>query len=280
MARAVHSSLLRARIDHDREDGAAQLHCYMRDITGVLLVATLGACAQPHVFGLRHDPTFTYQSLDSGSIAVGGVTSITGDEAPTPATRGQFESLLATALREAYPRLKVVSAGAVAGALGDGSHGELLARYRLAGELDSAALQEMSNRLSNLRYVVLARIEADVTDSSETVTQDSLGKKSKYEQVALVASRTMTVGFLVYDISLRRAVWSGRLAKSDSASNNYVEPRGFVESLVTALLRGSHKYPGAPQQLKVLRLLFEEFAESLPQPPKRRTRRRGGTRRK
>lgn len=180
-----------------------------RSVSALLLIAALAACGRPHVFGLRHDPAFTYESLHGGSIAVGGVTGVTGDEPPAPATRSQFESLLATALMEAYPRLKVVPAGAVVAALGEASHTELLARYRLAGELDSAAQHEMNTRLANARYVILARIEADVTDSSETVTPDTLGKK-EYETVNLAASRTMTVGFQVYDRLLGRSVWSGR----------------------------------------------------------------------
>lgn len=236
---------------------------------GLLLVVGSG-CARSHVLGLRHDPRFTYGSLDSGSIAVGGVTWVTGDEAPSAATRSQFESLLATALTDADPRLTVMSAGAVAAALPEGSHGKLLARYRLAGELDSTALYEMSDRLSNVRYVVLARIEGDVTERSETVTRDTLEKKPKYEHVSLAVSRTMTLGFQVYDMSLRLAVWSGRLSRTDDASNNYEDPTGFLESLVTATLRGPHKYPDAPAQINVLRHVFQDFAESLPQPPKQR----------
>src|SRR3990172_2145376 len=65
---------------------------------GALVLTALAGCARPHVFGLRHDRAFTYGSLDSGSIAVGGVTSITGDAALSPSTRGQFESLLTTSL--------------------------------------------------------------------------------------------------------------------------------------------------------------------------------------
>jgi hypothetical protein len=234
----------------------------------LLLLATLAACAQPHVFGLRHDPAFTYDSLHSGNVAVGGVTTITSDDPPTPATRSQFESLLATALMEAYPRLKVMPAGAVAAALGEASHTELLARYRLAGDLDSAAQHELNTRLENARYVVLARIEADLTDNSESVTPDT-ARKPKYETVKLAASRTMTVGFDVYDRSLGRSVWRGRLSAADTAANTYVEQRGFVAAVVTSMLRGEHKYPNPPSRTKVLRPLFEEFAESLPRPPKK-----------
>ena len=237
---------------------------------GALVLTALAGCARPHVFGLRHDRAFTYGSLDSGSIAVGGVTSITGDAALSPSTRGQFESLLTTSLREVYPRLEVASPGAVATGIGDSLHGRLLERYRLSGELDSAAVHEIRARLAKPRYVVLARIEADLIDSTETVTRDTSDKKSKVEHVVLLRSRTMTVGFHVYDTSLMRAVWSGQLTRSEASSNSYDQPRGFVASVVTAIVRGSPKYPAPPTQTKVLRPLFEEFAESLPQPPKRR----------
>jgi hypothetical protein len=238
--------------------------------SGALLLAVLGACARPQVFGLRHDRAFTYQSLDSGSIAVGGVTWIIGDAAPSPPMRAQFESLLATSLKEVYPHLAVVSAGAVVTAIGDSLHGALLEGYRRVGELDSAALHEVSARLPKSRYVVFARIEGDNTDSAETVTQDSAEKKLKVERIVLSRSRTITVEFHVHDGLLVRSVWTGQLMKSDTTSKTYIEPRGFVASLVTAIVRGSHKYPSPPTRMKVLRLLFEDFAESLPQPPKRR----------
>ena len=234
----------------------------------LLLFAALVSCARPHVEGLRRDPTFTYESLHGGSIAVGGVTAVTDDDPPTPAARSQFEGLLATALLEAYPRLKVVPAGAVAAALGEASHTELLARYRLAGELDSAARHDIYTRLENSRYVLFARIEADFTDNSETVTPDT-ARKPKYETVKLAASRTMTVGFEVYDRSLGRSVWNGRLSAADTAANTYVEQRGFVAALVTSMIRGEHKRPSPPSRTKVLRPLFEEFTESLPRPPKK-----------
>ena len=49
---------------------------------GALALSALAGCARPpSVLGLRQDPTFTYQSLDSGRIAVGGVTSIVDDAA-------------------------------------------------------------------------------------------------------------------------------------------------------------------------------------------------------
>ncbi len=238
--------------------------------SGVVLLTALGACVRPQIFGLRHDGAFTYRSLDSGGIAVGGVTWIIGDAAPSPATRAQFESLLTTSLKEVYPHLAVVSAGAVAAAIGDSLHGELLEGYRRTGELDSAALHEIRARLPQSRYVVFARIEGDNSDSLETVTQDSSQKRSKVEQVVLARSRTLTAGFHVHDGLLVRAVWTAQIMKSDTTSNTYIEPRGFVASLVTAVIRGSHKYPTPPTQTRVLRLLFEDFAESLPQPPKRR----------
>jgi len=233
---------------------------------GALALSALAGCARPpHVFGLLHDPTFTSQSLDSGRIAVGGVTSIADDAAHSPSTRVRSESLLINSLREAHPLLQVAPAGAVAGEFGGKAHGELLDRYQRVGELDSASLHEMSARLPKLRYVVFARIDADVIDSTETVTLDS----SQNEHTELSRSRTMTVGFHVYDMSLGRSVWSGQFTQRKGSSNNYDQPRGLLEALVTAVL-DPHEYPAPPAQHKVLRPIFDAFAESLPQSSKRR----------
>ena len=224
------------------------------------LSAVTGCASPPRVFGLRHDPTFTYQSLDSGSVAVGGVADGT---AQSPSARVWSESLLVNSLREAHPRLQVASAGAVAAEFGDKAHGELLARYLLVGELDSASLHEMSTRLPKLRYVVFARVDADVIDSAETVTQYSK------EHTERSTTRTMTVDFQVYDMSLRRSVWNGQFTQSKSSSNEFDEPGGLFDALVTAVL-GTHDYPPPPEVHKVLRPIFDEFAERLPQSSRRR----------
>lgn len=235
-------------------------------VGGALAVSALAGCARPpEVYGLRHDPSFTPRSLDSGRIAVGGVTSIADDSAHSSSLRMGYESLLLSSLREAHPLLQVAPAGAVATAFGDKAHGELLDRYRQIGELDSASLYEMSARLPKLRYVVFARIDADVIDSAETVTLDS----TQNEHTELSKWRTMTVGFHVYDMSLRRSVWSGQFSQRESSSNKYDQPRTLVAALVSAVL-DSREYPAPPAQHKVLRPIFAAFAGSLPQSPKRR----------
>ena len=226
--------------------------------SGVLALSALAGCAAarpPHVLGLSHDPSFTYRSLDSGRIAVGGVTSIAGDTAHSPSTRVRSESLLINSLRETHPRLQVGPAGAAAAEFWDKAH----------GELDSSSLHEMSARLPKLRYVVFARIDTDVIDSTEKVTVDL----SHNESTELSTSRTITVGFHVYDMSLRRSVWSGQFTQTKGSSYSYDEPRDVVDVLVTAVL--GHSYPDPPAQDKVLRLIFDAFAESLPQSSKRRT---------
>ena len=233
---------------------------------GALALSALAGCVHPpKVFGLRHDPTFTYESLDSGRIAVGGVTSIFDDPAHSPRTRAGSESLLINSLREAHPLLQVAPAGVVAAEFGDKAHGDLLDRYGRVGELDSASLHEMSARLPKLRYVVFARIDANVIDSTETVTLDSTNK----EHTELSRSRTMTVGFNVYDMSLRRSVWSGQFTQRKGSSHNYDEPRTLLAAVVSAVL-DPHEYPAPPAEDRVLRPIFDAFAQSLPQSSKRR----------
>jgi hypothetical protein len=233
---------------------------------GALALSALAGCARPpEVYGLRHDPTFTPRSLDSGRIAVGGVTSIADDTAHSPSLRVGYESLLISSLREARPLLQVAPAGAVAAEFGDKAHGELLDRYGQLGELDSASLHEMSGRLPKLRYVVFARIDADVIDSAKTVTLDS----SQNEHTELSRWRTMSVGFQVYDMSLRRSVWSGQFTQREDASNKYDEPRTLLGAVVSAVL-DTREYPAAPAQHKILRPIFAAFAGSLPQSSKRR----------
>ena len=79
----------------------------------------------------------------------------------------------------------------------------------------------------------------------------------------------MTVGFNVYDMSLRRSVWSGQFTQRKGSSNNYEEPRTLLAAVVSAVL-DPHEYPAPPAEDRVLRPIFDAFAQSLPQSSKRR----------
>ena len=226
----------------------------MRNSTWLLLCAVFvvaGGCGTK-VIGLRTDPSFTYDSLSAGGIVVGGVT-FRRDEVETAASRGFSASLLRASILEKRPDIDVQPAMTITQAVGPESYTALLDDYELAGELEQARLAQLSEALADLRYVIFARIEADVIDRDTTVQGDTTTYR---------ITRTVTTGFQVYDLTARIPVWSGTITESKKEENEDVQDGNFFGDLLVALL--FNKYPSTPEFNKLLRKTFEGFAKQLP----------------
>ena len=226
--------------------------------SAVFFVAAVGCGTK--VIGLRSDPSLTYESLSTGGIVVGGVTSLP-DKAETAATRSQMASLLRLSILKERPDIDVQPTGVIIRALGQESYAELLEDYRLAGDLDQARLAQLSEVLSDLRYVIFARIEDDVMDRSTTVERDTT---ADVDVTKYVTSRTVTTGFQIYDLAAGVPVWAGYIKKKQENENRYREGGDFVTILLEGLLRGEPEYPNPPALNGVARKTFEGFAENLP----------------
>ena len=226
----------------------------MRNSTWLLFCAVFvvaGGCGTK-VIGLRTDPSFTYDSLSAGGIVVGGVT-FRRDEVETAASRGFSASLLRASILEKRPDIDVQPAMTITQAVGPESYTALLDDYELAGELEQARLAQLSEALADLRYVIFARIEADVIDRDTTVQGDTTTYR---------ITRTVTTGFQVYDLTARIPVWSGTITESKKEENEDVQDGNFFGDLLVALL--FNKYPSTPEFNKLLRKTFEGFAKQLP----------------
>ncbi len=229
----------------------------MRNSTWLLFCAVFvvaGGCTTK-VIGLKTDPSFTYDSLSAGGIVVGGVTFCRVCEEVETAERfrGHSASLLRGSILKKRPDIDVQPAMTITQAVGPESYTALLDDYELAGELEQARLAQLSEALADLRYVIFARIEADVIDRDTTVQGDTTTYR---------ITRTVTTGFQVYDLTARIPVWSGTITESKKEENEDVQDGNFFGDLLVALL--FNKYPSTPEFNKLLRKTFEGFAKQLP----------------
>jgi len=227
----------------------------MRNSTWLLFCAVFvlaGGCGTK-VIGLRTDPSFTYDSLSAGGIVVGGVTFFRVNEVVTAESRGHSASLLRASILKKRPDIDVQPAIAITRAVGPESYTSLLDDYELAGEMEQVRLAQLSEALADLRYVIFARIEADVIDRGTTFEGDT---------TTYWITRTVTTGFQVYDLTARIPVWSGTITESKKEENEDVQDGNFFGDLLVALL--FNKNPSTPEFNKLLRKTFEGFAKQLP----------------
>jgi len=188
----------------------------MRTLT-MAAALVVAACTTP-IRGLDHDPSFNPISIDASGLAVGGV--ISARRPLEPGQRASYSDLLRTALRAERPSLTILTADAVANALGENGYDEMLREYRELGAPSAASLHTLSQRLGHSRYLVLARIDRNETSrwTTDEAIDNSKGKrigtKTHYRH-----GRTVNVSMRIFDLDNGATVWSGSVEKSSWNEN-------------------------------------------------------------
>jgi hypothetical protein len=239
----------------------------MRGPAIALVAAALAGCASlPNVVGLERDPGFTYEALTAAPLAVLGVTVKDLDPMSASASL-QLGGLLAESLTRKRRDLRILPAAHVADSLGLRDYTGLVREYQARGWLDSRALSRLAAALGGVRYLLLARLEADelVTGNSvEEYTEEHEGQDCMVEQTTNFAARTLVVHFTIYDLHQRRSAWTGQITDLEERTSrddwNSCDPLLF--SVLSMLFSGGD--PDPPELAEVLRKVFEDFALHLP----------------
>ncbi len=152
--------LLRSRLLHSasRTSQAAPPHAVIpplwslailprayRLLLWALFVIVAGGCAT--VKRLRIDPSFTYQSLSTGGVVVGGVTSLVGEGG---VTQVWMTNLLRRSIIEERPDIVVQPFVVFRRALGQVAYRELLAYYRFTGEISGRPQGYQARRITGI----------------------------------------------------------------------------------------------------------------------------------
>ncbi len=233
---------------------AIPFRAYRLLLWGLCVIVAGGCGGTTKVIGLWSDPSFTYQSLSTGRIAVGGVTSLVGEN--DPATQHQMTSLLRERILKERPDIGVRPVEVIIHALGGDAYMYLVADYRLRGEITETWLERLSRATGDVQYAIFARIERYEIKRSET---DDL------ESTTFKISRTVGMSFHIYDLTMGVSVWSAYIVRTEDEQNQYQEKDGLLGNIIDAILGFNQaKYPSPPEFSELSRKVFEVFADNLP----------------
>lgn len=243
----------------------------------VLLLFSLAGCATT-IKNLRQDPSFTFDSIKTSGLHVGGVVSSATELSPSEVTT--FSSVLRNGFLDERKDIYVHDPGSITSALGIERRSALLTEYRNAGMVSAGWLEEIRSRIPGARYAVFARIEEDAVTKErhkENLYHDKDKDKKKVigQRMKAEATRRMAVSLAIYDITAGAFVWGGSVEKSKSDSRQYDthldDQVALLLDTINRVLNEEDKlypYPPIPAQRDVLMSIFRGFAENLPKPGK------------
>ncbi len=233
---------------------AIPFRAYRLLLWGLCVIVAGGCGGTTKVIGLWSDPSFTYQSLSTGRIAVGGVTSLVGKN--DRATQYQMTSLLRERILKERPDIGVRPVEVIIHALGGDAYLYLVADYRLRGEITETWLERLSRAAGDVQYAIFARIESYETERFET---------DESESTTFKISRTVGMSFHIYDLAMGVSVWSAYIVRTWDEKNEYREQHNLFWRIVEGLLGlNQPEYPSPPEFSELSRKVFEVFADNLP----------------
>jgi len=228
------------------------------------------------VQGLYRDPSFTYASVQQHNIGVVGVVSVPRKLSHREQTA--CAGLLHAALVEKYPGMDIMPAGDAVRAIGVSSYRKMMRYYRENGVVQSRYLAALQRHVTHMRYLVFARILEDrVTHSRQTYEQPH-----NTDEIDFRTTLSLTVHLDVYDVALRRIVWSGSVANSTSHANSYKVAsmrsyrheslnREIVQDVASVVSRQAvehqHEYPSVPSFKGFMQTVFAELLTRFPKHP-------------
>jgi hypothetical protein len=245
-----------------------------RFITLLLMtILVFGLCivlaCKTRVIGLVMDPSFTYEAITSGKMAIGGVTSAL--KSMPERERNLYADMMRRKFLEKRETFIILPAGVVAHLLGHEAYRNMMDEYRTYGRLNNTMKRNLMTKLKTVRYIVFARIEKDnISKSRREVLYDEYGEELENKKTIMEITRSTDVSMNIYDLRTGVIVWSGTVEKISSRSNEYVEKEkskffliALIETIVE-IFEPSPEYPEPSSLDELLGRIFTGFAENLP----------------
>jgi hypothetical protein len=164
-----------------------------------------------------------------------------------------------------------MGADRVRSAVGDDTYESMLDQFKLKGEVSGSTLDSLSAALvDSIRYLVVAGIEKEWTsrDIAERDTDyDLMTDNSEHFKTA---TRSVTVGFRVYDLHDGKQAWKVRQIDSEYNEAKVPEPstifspKTVVGQLEAAMSDDKVPDPSMPDVFRNLAEIFEKFTRALP----------------
>lgn len=242
----------------------------------MLIFLFFAGCAT--IQGLYVDPSFTFVSIASNNIGVGGVVSSSRNLKPSQQTAAS--NLLQSAIIQRYPGLSIMPAGDTVRALGVARYRAMMQYYQQNGVVPNQYLSALSQHISHMRYIAFARIEQDQIshDRGEYENNDDI-YGSGTANIVYSTRLTLRVQLDVYDLSTQTIVWRGSLSESDSRDNNYTVPSMSINAYDStgriiaketmgiagsAIVARNHAYPSPPSFSNLLQSMFIQLVKKFP----------------
>jgi hypothetical protein len=241
----------------------------------LMRILALGLCAaaacQTRVKGLATDPSFTYEAVVSGKMAIGGVTSAL-TKMPEE-ERNRYADMMRMSFLEKRETFTIVPAGFVAHFMGHPEYRHMLDEYRTYGRLSDSLKEKVGARFTIARYIAFARIERDNISRSRTEeTHDASGEELEKKKTIMETTRSTEVSLNIYDLQTGVKVWSGAVEEYAVRKNEYVENKeskffliALFEAIIDAIFETPPEYPDPPSLDELLGRVFSGFARYLPE---------------
>jgi len=203
----------------------------------------------------RH-PSFTYSALADAGLGIGGITTLVSGDRSRMEISNQMASMLRRALMAKRRDVNVVPWGEIRRRLGDEEMNAGLQSFEEFGDLAGERLSRWDARLQGSPgYVVLARVEEDITSIDESDHEEQIDDEWIITGVEINATRSVTVAFSIYDIRSRIRVWHADIERE--RENTRVHEHHDGESRAP---------PEPPNSEAVIKDIFDRFAGEIPGP--------------
>lgn len=211
---------------------------------------------------------FTGRQLQEGGIVAGGVVAEPGKFDLQQSE--EFSAAMARAFQWHRRTVPVHPTSRLRGALGNERYLEVMNEFA-AAELSEDTLRSISASLANVRYLALARVEAN-TDGGISQWRGETEKKARLlgpvrvTPIYVAHYRKITMTLRIYDLEKRSAVYSGFV---EDAQRNVLT---FEETdSVTLLAKFAYddtppdiRTPPMPPTFQVVARILGKFAANLP----------------
>lgn len=245
---------------------------HMKAPRSILFVfAFMTACAPlPHlrVPDLVVKEDFTGRQLRDGGIVAGGVVAEPGKFDLQQSE--EFSTAMVRIFQWHRRTVPVHPTSRLRGALGDERYLEVMNEFA-AADLAEGTLTSISTLLPEIRYLALARIEAN-TDGGTSQWRGETEKKARLlgpvrvTPIYVAHSRKVAMTLRIYDLKNRSAVYSG-FAEDDQRNVLTFEETDAVTLLAKIAYDDtppSIQTPPMPPTLQVVERIIGKFAANLP----------------
>jgi hypothetical protein len=234
----------------------------------VICIVLIVACSGPKVKNLYQDESFNGASVRSGKLYVGGVAYAVGEIEEQQEIEAVLTDQLMTEMSENIKDCHIPPNNLLANRMEEPAYQAVVNAYGEAGELDKDIQLWLEESFGDEHAcIAFGRVEKDDTWNAEEKVKDSTGEVIATK---FCAYRRLKIRMEVYDITLKKMVWSGHFSHKECTANRYDEIFGsssIIDIIADAIIdeEGDREFPSPPGWLWVADDIFKSFAKSLPE---------------